>query len=102
VGGVEVSVGALPDVVPSEPFDLAVFSEVLYYLDDSTLADVLDRTLDGIAPGGDVVLVHWRGWPAEAPRDAADTHQVFQRRRELEVLVEHVDEEFLLHVLRRR
>ncbi len=102
VGGVAVSVGVLPDVVPSEPFDLAVFSEVLYYLDDSTLTDVLDRTLDAIAPGGDVVLVHWRGWPAEAPRDAADTHQVFQGRSELEVLVEHVDEEFLLHVLRRR
>lgn len=100
--GVRLSVAALPGAVPDEPIELAVFSEVLYYLDDATLATTLDRTLDVLAPGGDVVLVHWRGWPAEAPRDAAATHAVVRDRPGLEVLVEHVDEDFLLHVLRRR
>ena len=99
--GVSVTRAALPVAVPGEPVDLAVFSEVLYYLADPVLDATLDRTLDVLAPGGDIVVVHWRGWPAEAPRDAAATHRVLTSRPELEVLVEHVDEEFLLHVLRR-
>ena len=99
--GVSVTRAALPVAVPGEPVDLAVFSEVLYYLADPVLDTTLDRTLDVLAPGGDIVVVHWRGWPAEAPRDAAATHRVLTSRPELEVLVEHVDEEFLLHVLRR-
>jgi SAM-dependent methyltransferase len=102
LAAVEVTCDALPAAVPGVPVDLAVFSEVLYYLDATALAGTLDRTLDAVAPGGDVVVVHWRGWPAEAPRDAAATHRVLRERDELDVLVEHVDEEFLLLVLRRR
>jgi hypothetical protein len=93
---------ALPDGVPLGPLDLAVFSEVLYYLDDDTVAAALDRTLAALEPGGDVVAVHWRGWPPEAPRDAAATHRMLAERRELEPVMAHVDEEFLLQVLRRR
>jgi LmbE family N-acetylglucosaminyl deacetylase/SAM-dependent methyltransferase len=100
--GVQITQAALPATVPAEPVDLAVFSEVLYYLDDATLAATLDRTLAVTRPGGDVVVVHWRGWPAEAPRDAAATHRLLRARPELDVLVEHLDEDFLLHVLRRR
>jgi LmbE family N-acetylglucosaminyl deacetylase len=100
--GVVVRRAALPDGVPLGPLDLAVFSEVLYYLDDDTVAAVLDRTLAALEPGGDVVAVHWRGWPPEAPRDAAATHRMLAERRELELVMDHVDEEFLLQVLRRR
>ena len=67
----------------AEPVDLAVFSEVLYYLDDAAVAATLDRTLAALAPGGDVVVVHWRGWPPEAPRDAAATHRMLRARPEL-------------------
>ncbi|WP_433558587.1 PIG-L family deacetylase [Pseudonocardia xinjiangensis] len=97
-----VTVAALPDAVPGEAVDLVVFSEILYYLGAPTLEATLDRTLGALEQGGDVVVVHWRGWPAEAPRDAAATHRVLCARPELDVLVEDIDEEFLLHVLRRR
>lgn len=100
--GVEVSQDALPGAVPDAPVDLVVFSEVLYYLDDAMLTTTLDRTLAALAPGGDVVVVGWRGWPAEAPRDAVATHRALAARPELTELVAHSDEEFLLHVLRRR
>ena len=100
--GVHVQQAALPDGVPAGPLDLAVFSEVLYYLDDATVAATLDRTLTALEPGADVVAVHWRGWPAEAPRDAAATHRLLCARPELEPLITHTDEQFLLHVLRRR
>lgn len=97
-----VEVAALPDGVPDGPLDLVVFSEVLYYLDDAAVAATLDRVLAAAAPGADVVAVHWLGWPAEAPRDATATHRLLGARPELELLVEHVDEDFLLHVFRRR
>lgn len=100
--GVRVEVAALPAAVPAGPVDLAVFSEVLYYLDDDTVRATLDRTLAALEPGGDVLVVHWRGWPAEAPRDAAATHRMLSERAELDTLVAHTDAEFLLHVLRRR
>ena len=100
--GVRVEQAALPDAVPAERIDLAVFSEVLYYLDDDTVSQVLDRTLAALGPGGDLVVVHWRGWPPEAPRDAGATHRMVRARPELTPVVEHVDDGFELLVLRRR
>jgi trans-aconitate methyltransferase len=100
--GVRVEEAGLPDAVPGGPVELAVFSEVLYYLDDDTVAATLDRTLAALQPGGDLVVVHWRGWPPEAPRDAAATHRMVRDRPELVPLVEHTDADFVLLVLRRR
>ena len=100
--GLRIEEAALPDGVPPGPLDLVVFSEVLYYLDTATAAGTLDRTLAASVPGADVVAVHWRGWPAEAPRDAAATHRLLRGRPELDLLVDHVDEHFLLQVLRCR
>ena len=100
--GVRIDLASLPEAVPDGPAELVVFSEVLYYLDDRAISDSLDRTLDATRAGGDVVVVHWRGWPAEATRDADATHRLLRARPELDVLVEHVDEQFLLTVLRRR
>jgi hypothetical protein len=99
---VRVEEAALPSAVPSGPVDLAVFSEILYYLDDEAVFETVDRTRAALRPGADVVLVHWRGWPAEAPRDAEATHRMVRERGGFDTLVEHVDEEFLLHVLRHR
>jgi SAM-dependent methyltransferase len=99
---VEVTVDALPEAIGAAPVDLVVVSEVLYYLDDATVAATLDRIADVLEPGGDVVAVHWRGWPPEAPRDAVATHRVLASHPALEQVVVLVDEEFLLCVLRRR
>jgi hypothetical protein len=96
---VAVLPAALPDrdALPDDA-DLVVLSEVLYYLSADDAAQVADR----IPAGADVVLVHWRGWPAEAPRNAAATHRQLTDDPRFATLVEHVDESFLLHVLRRR
>lgn len=101
--GVRVAQAALPtsSAVP-DGIDLAVLSEVLYYLGEADLVASIDRVADALRPGGDVVLAHWRGWPADAPRDAVSTHRRLLEDDRFEQLVEHVDEEFLLHVLRRR
>ena len=53
---------ALPDgrAIPRDA-DLVVLSEVLYYLSADDVAQVADL----VPAGADVVLVHWRGWPAK-------------------------------------
>jgi SAM-dependent methyltransferase len=103
VSGVRVRTAALPhpEALP-DGIDLAVLSEVVYYLGDDDVRATMDRVAEALVPGGDVVLTHWRGWPAEAPADAAAVHARFGADPRFDVLVEHVDEEFLLHVLRRR
>ncbi|MDT7648108.1 MAG: hypothetical protein QOC75_5108 [Pseudonocardiales bacterium] len=100
--GVRIAEAALPAGVPDGRIDLAVFSEVLYYLDDDTVHATLETTVRALEPGGDLVLAHWRGWPAEAPRDEATTAALVRARPELVDLVEHVDEDFVVRVLRRR
>lgn len=99
---VDIRVGRLPADLPDAPIDLVVLSEILYYLGDPDLDRTLDRVLSGLRPGGDLVAVHWRSWAPDAPRAAADAHARLLARPELRMLVEHTDEEFLLHVLRRR
>jgi len=89
--------GALPDGI-----DLAVCSEVLYYLADDDVRATVDRLASALVPGGDLVLACWRGWPADAPSDAAAVHAGIAADPRFDVLVEHVDEGFLLHVMRRR
>ena len=101
VQGVTVEEHALPGGIP-DGVDLAVLSEVLYYLEPSHLATTHERLATVLAPGGDLVVAHWRGWPAEAPQEATEVHRRFTSDTRFETLVEHVDTEFLLHVLRRR
>ena len=101
--GVTVGRCALPDprTIPSG-VDLAVLSEVLYYLSPADLDATVDRLAAAVEPGGDVAVVHWLGWPAEAPHDAVTVHHRLRTDDRFDVVVEHTDAEFLLHVFRRR
>ncbi|HEY1971915.1 MAG TPA: bifunctional PIG-L family deacetylase/class I SAM-dependent methyltransferase [Pseudonocardia sp.] len=99
--GATVTQQALPHGLP-DTIDLAVLSEVLYYLHPTDLAATHQRLATALAPGGDLVVAHWRGWPAEAPQDARSVHRRLTQDTRFETLVEHIDAEFLLHVLRRR
>jgi hypothetical protein len=82
--------------------DLAVLSEVLYYLSAPDLDATLDRLADAVVPGGDVLVVHWQGWPEEAPHDARAVRARFDGDDRFTPVVEHVDDGFVLHVHRRR
>jgi LmbE family N-acetylglucosaminyl deacetylase len=99
---VEVRQGELPAGLPAGPVDLVVFSEILYYLDDRDLRDTVDRAVAALRPGGQVLAVHWRPWAAEAPRDGIAAHRVLLARPEFEVVVDHRDADFVLHVAVRR
>jgi SAM-dependent methyltransferase len=98
---ITVTQRTLPDGLP-DGIDLAVLSEVLYYLHPADLAATHERLAGALVPGGDLVVAHWRGWPAEAPQEAAAVHRRLTDDPRFETLVEHLDTGFLLHVLRRR
>ncbi|WP_043361429.1 bifunctional 2-polyprenyl-6-hydroxyphenol methylase/3-demethylubiquinol 3-O-methyltransferase UbiG [Belnapia sp. F-4-1] len=43
------------------PFDLILLSEVVYYLDEADVVRLAARVGASLAPGGEVLLVHWTG-----------------------------------------
>ncbi|MGY2047741.1 class I SAM-dependent DNA methyltransferase [Methylobacterium sp. JK268] len=51
----------VPGTWPEGRFDLILLSEVVYYLDAGDVGRLADRVRDALAPGGDVLLVHWTG-----------------------------------------
>lgn len=63
----------LPAELPDGRFDLVMVSEVLYYFDPPTLAQLADGIRQIAQPGADLVLVHWLGPTPDYPQsgDAA-------------------------------
>jgi LmbE family N-acetylglucosaminyl deacetylase len=98
---VRVELASLPLGVPRGPFDLIVFSEILYYLDGGDLAATLAATEARLNAGADILAVDWRLPTHDAPRDADSAHAQLLARDGWEVLVDHREPQFLIHVLRR-
>ncbi|WP_412061039.1 class I SAM-dependent DNA methyltransferase [Rubrivirga sp. IMCC45206] len=76
LGHVTVAKRAVPGATPEGPFDLAVVSEVGYYLSAPDLAAFERQLAAAVEPGGHVVLVHWTG-ETDYPLDADAVHAVF-------------------------
>lgn len=57
----------LPQARPPGRFDLIVLSEVLYYFDLGALVQVAGWACEAMAPGGEVLLVHWLGETPDYP-----------------------------------
>lgn len=100
---VEVRRARVPAEWPSGTFDLVVLSELLYYLDGATRRELCRRLLASVTPGGEVALVHWRHPFAEAPATGDLVHAEVTEHLGAAgalVVVDHVEEDFLLRVLR--
>ena len=51
----------VPETWPEGAFDLMLLSEVVYYLHEADVTRLASRVDQSLAPGGDIVLVHWTG-----------------------------------------
>ncbi|HVV14572.1 bifunctional PIG-L family deacetylase/class I SAM-dependent methyltransferase [Amycolatopsis sp.] len=102
LSNVEVCVGSLPGGLAGSSADLLVHSEILYYLSDEDLAETLALSAAALGSGGHLLAMHWKPWAPEAPRDGWDAHRRLLAHPDFDPLVAHDDEEFVLHVLKRR
>lgn len=99
---VRVAQAILPAELPECRFDLVVASEILYYFTGADLNRLLDGLVSRLRPDGDFVLAHWRAANKCYGYDGFNVHDEVQRRDELDTVVHHEDENFVLHVMRRR
>ncbi|MFE9690620.1 class I SAM-dependent DNA methyltransferase [Micromonospora sp. NPDC005806] len=98
---VRVARGQVPDDWPEEQFDLIVLSELIYYFDDLRAGRLIDQTITSLAPGGDLVTVHWR-WPVpQHVRSADEVQRELAGRTELTRTVSHREADFYLDVYSR-
>ena len=77
---VELLVASLPEQWPTGAFDLIVFSELGYYWDEAGLGTVLDKLATSLAPGGDLLAVHWLGTSADHLLHGSDVHRIMRER----------------------
>lgn len=91
----------IPEEWPEGRFDLIVFSELLYYFDDLTLRDVLNRTVGSLEPGGTLVTVHLNHPAPEHHRTGRTLAPVLSAIPGLSLLTDCRDPDFTLHVLGR-
>jgi trans-aconitate methyltransferase len=92
---------AIPEEWPETTFDLVVLSEIAYYFDGSDLARVISRVMASTKSDAQVVGVHWRG-STNYPLSGDEAHEIITATAELELVVHHVESDFLLDVWERR
>jgi SAM-dependent methyltransferase len=94
-GHVTVEHRTMPGSWPDGPFDLVALSEVGYYLAASELDEVLDHVSRTLAPGGELLAVHWRRVVDDFRLAGGDdVHRRIAARPELTSTAAYVDDEF--------
>ncbi len=95
---VEVMHGRLPEQWPDGRFDLIVFSELGYYLDEQDLNSWIDRALASLTDDGQVLACHWRPQIDSCPMDAQKVHAILAARLEMPRIFSHEEADFFLDV----
>jgi len=91
----------VPQDFPAGPFDLVVVSEVAYYWSDADLALARDRIASSLAPGGELVLVHFLPKVDDYVRDGDAVHRFFLADERFAHVHGHRAERYRLDLLRR-
>ena len=98
---VRVEPAVLPADLPDGTFDLIVVGDLLYYLSAADLAATVDGLVRCLEPGGDLVSMHFRDREDSGGYDGFNVHEELASRPELDRVIRHEDEWFLVDVLRR-
>lgn len=86
---------------PAGEFDLIVLSEVGYYFDGQTLQRVFAAILDHLTDGGTLVACHWLHEVSDYPLSGETVHENLRALPELNEIVVHREDDFLLEVFSR-
>ncbi|GAA2684739.1 MULTISPECIES: class I SAM-dependent methyltransferase [Actinoplanes] len=98
---VRVERALLPADLPDGTFDLVVVGDLLYYLSAGDLALMLDGTIARLETGGDLVSAHFRDRENPGGYDGFNVHAAMAARPDLERVIHHEDEWFVLDVFRK-
>jgi trans-aconitate methyltransferase len=101
LANVRVETAMLPAGLPEGTFDLVVIGDLLYYLSADDLTALLDGLVERLEPAGDLVSVHFRDRQEGGNYDGFNVHEALAARPELDRVVHHEDEWFVLDVFRR-
>lgn len=99
--GVRVEQRLIPRDWPPGEFDLIVFSEVLYYLGDPDLDEVLGLARGALRADGHLLAVHWRHPAPGYPQTGDAVHAALARRGDLARLCGYQDRDFTAEVYTR-
>ena len=99
--GVRVERRVIPGDWPPGEFDLIVFSEILYYFDNSDLDQVLRLGAGALRPDGHLLAVHWRHPAPDHPRTGDEAHQALAGHTGLVRLAGYRDPDFAAEVYTR-
>jgi cyclopropane fatty-acyl-phospholipid synthase-like methyltransferase len=75
---VEIACGALPNVVPLEPQDLIVLSEIGYYFTREQWKSVVETLSDLLVKHGALVAAHWLGSSEDHLLKGDEVHEVLE------------------------
>ena len=87
---VELKRMAVPHEFPDGQFDLVMLSEVGYYWSSNDLEIASERIVEGLRPGGSLMLVHWTPVVADYPQTGDAVHAHFLRLAEHDPRLRHV------------
>ena len=74
--------------------DLIVFSELGYYFERDVLAELIDRLLGALLPGGEFLACHWLGSSADHRLHGDDVHHIIGGRPGIEPTIVQRHEDF--------
>jgi hypothetical protein len=97
---VHLDLRAIPEDWPNGIFDLVVLSEIAYYFDAQTLAEILSLVTMSTSLGGTVVGVHWRG-STNYPLSGDAAHDILNGSAQLNRFVHHIEPDFVLDLWER-
>lgn len=89
----------VPAEWPPGRFDLIVLSEIGYYCGAADLTRLITAAASAMTGDGVLLACHWRHPVADYPSTGDEVHHRLRRESGLEVLVEHIEEDFRLDVL---
>lgn len=96
---VQIEHRSVPSQWPEGEFDLVVLSEVGYYCGSVDLARLVRLAAASLGTAGVLMACHWRHPVAGYPLSGDAVHAALREHSGLEVLLQHVEEDFLLEVL---
>ena len=88
----------VPEEWPTGPFDLVVVSEIGYYCSADDLSVLIRRAVGSLTNDGVLVACHWRHPVSDYPLTGDEVHDRLRRESGLQIVAEHIEEDFRLDV----